>query len=324
MAGTMRVVHPEPSTGEIAVRGGERTAPAARFRGRASATALVRALRPKQWTKNLLVFAAPGAAGLLLRDHVFERSVLAFVVFCLLSSAGYLFNDLTDVAADRMHPVRRMRPIAAGHISTGVAAAAAATLLIAGAALSLPLGATFVATAGAYAALVVAYSLALKRIAVVDIAAVAAGFVIRAVAGSAATGVSLSQWFLMLVSFGALFVVAGKRSAEFATLGEEVEHARSPMETYTVPYLRYVWMVASAVAIAAYSLWAFEQPHAAHHVPWSELSAIPFVLAILRYALLLETGRGGAPEDLFLGDPGLLTLALTWLVVYGCGVYLGR
>jgi decaprenyl-phosphate phosphoribosyltransferase len=189
---------------------------------------------------------------------------------------------------------------------------------------STVLGSAFLITVGAYLAVAATYSMALKRVAVLDIAAVAAGFVIRAIGGSAATGVPVSQWFLILVSFGALFVVAGKRYTEYAAMGDRIDEVRTPMREYSAAYLRYVWMVASAVAIAAYCLWAFSQPHARHGIPWSELSAIPFVLAVLRYALVLEGGGGGAPEDVFVRDRPLLALVAVWLAVYGCGVYLGR
>ena len=293
-------------------------------RVRATAGGLVRSLRPRQWTKNLLVFAAAGAGGALLRSHVLGRTAVAFVALCMVSSAGYLLNDLLDAPSDRQHPVRSSRPIAAGIVSVRAAAVTGAVLVVAGFAISATLGLAFVATVGIYAALAASYSLALKRVAVIDIAVVSAGFVVRAVAGSVASGIPLSQWFLILISFGALFVVAGKRYAEYAAMGDRIAHSRTPMLEYTAAYLRYVWMLASAVAIAAYCLWAFDQPHAAHHVPWSELSAIPFVLAILRYALVLESGRGGAPEDVLLGDVPFVVLAVTWLVVYACGVYLGR
>jgi decaprenyl-phosphate phosphoribosyltransferase len=309
----MRIVGME---GEVS--GGERSA------GGRTAGAIARELRPKQWTKNALVFAAAGAGGVLLHPVVLRRASLAFLAFCLVASAGYLVNDIIDAASDRCHPVRRERPIAAGILSVRAASLVAGTCLVVGLAIGGALGVGVVASLGVYVVLVTSYTFALKRVAVFDVAVVAACFVIRAVAGSVATGIALSQWFLILVSFGALFVVAGKRYAEFEAFGERLSDARSPMETYTASYLRYVWMLASAVAIAAYCLWAFAQPHASHHIPWSELSAIPFVLAILRYGLLLETGRGGEPEDVLLGDAPLLGLAIAWLVVYGCGVYLGR
>ncbi len=293
-------------------------------RARVVVNGLVRSVRPRQWSKNLLVFAAPGAGGVLLHPAVLWRAGLAFAVFCLGSGSAYLLNDLLDLRSDRLHPVRRERPIATGAVGPGTAAIAAVVLAGIALAASTVLGTAFVVTVGAYLAVAASYSVWLKRIAVLDIAAVSAGFVIRAIGGSAATGVPLSQWFLILVSFGALFVVAGKRSAEYAAMGERIGEVRTPMLAYSAAYLRYVWMVASAVAIAAYCLWAFDQPHALHGVPWSELSAIPFVLAVLRYALVVDGGGGGTPEDVFVADRPLLALMAVWLVVYGCGVYLGR
>ena len=300
------------------------SADARRVRRSQAAAGLVRSVRPRQWAKNLLVLAAPGAGGVLLHPTVLWRAGLAFAVFCLASGSAYLLNDLVDLHSDGEHPVRRERPVAAGVVGPRTAAISAAALAVVALAIATVLGAGFVVAVGAYVVIAAAYSVVLKAIAVLDIAAVAAGFVIRAVGGSAATGVPLSQWFLILVSFGALFVVAGKRYAEYAAMGARIAQVRTPMLAYSAAYLRYVWMVASAVAIAAYCLWAFAQPHARHGVPWSELSAIPFVLAILRYALVLEGGGGGAPEDVFVQDRPLLALVAVWLAVYGCGVYLGR
>ncbi len=318
----MRIVEPELPTA-----GATRPVHARvrRVRGEgAFAAAIVRSLRPKQWAKNALVFAAAGAGGMLLHRDVLARASLTFVAFCLVASAGYLLNDIVDASSDRTHPVRRTRPIAAGIVSPRAGAVVAAVCLVAGFAVAALVGVGVVVSLAVYVCLVASYTFALKGVAVFDIAVVAACFVIRAVAGSVATDVGLSQWFLILVSFGALFIVAGKRYAEFDAFGDRLSEARSPMQEYTAAYLRYVWMLASAVTIAAYCLWAFAQPHAAHHVPWSELSAIPFVLAVLRYGLLLETGRGGAPEDVLLGDASLLGLGLAWLAVYGCGVSFGR
>jgi len=192
-------------------------------------------------------------------------------------------------------------------------------------------GLRFLAILGLYAGLTVAYSMWLKRVAVIDIAVVASGYLLRAIAGSMATGIPLSQWFLILVSFGALFVVAGKRHAELLSAGSRMEPTnggsgaadKAPVK-YTVGFLRYVWMLASAVAIAAYCLWAFSRPTSDATIPWAELSAIPFVLTVLRYGLLLDAGRGGAPEDVLLSDGPLIVLVVIWVLVYAAGVYVAR
>jgi decaprenyl-phosphate phosphoribosyltransferase len=198
----------------------------------------------------------------------------------------------------------------------------AAVLLAAGAAGAAVLGWRFAAAVGAYVVLTVSYSLWLKPVAVVDIGAVALGFVVRAVAGGLATGVSSSQWFLILTSFLSLFVVAGKRSADML-LDEPDVATRGPI-AYTPGYLRFVWTMSAAVSVAAYCLWAFSSSQAVHTPGWAQVSAIPFVLAILRYALVLESGRAGAPEEILLTDRPLEILALVWLGTYAFGVYGGR
>jgi decaprenyl-phosphate phosphoribosyltransferase len=289
---------------------------------RQSLTFLFRAMRPKQWLKNLLVFAAAGAGGTLLIGSVLLHTGLAFASFSLVSSATYLFNDVRDRDADRVHPEKRMRPIASGELPAAVALSVALLLLVSGAVLGLPLGAGFLTVIALYVAISGAYSLGLKHIPVLEIGLIVSGFVLRAVGGSAAAGVHLSEWFVILTSFGALFVVAGKRFAECRLFGEGEAGSRSSLEAYTLMYLRFVYMMAAAVAVVAYCLWSFDQPHLWRSLPWSELSAIPFVLSVLRYALVLETGHGAAPEDIVLRDRPLQGMVLAWLVVYAAGVWL--
>jgi decaprenyl-phosphate phosphoribosyltransferase len=199
---------------------------------------------------------------------------------------------------------------------------AAVVLVLAAAAAAVPAGWVVLGILAGYVALTVAYSAWLKPIAVLDIGAVALGFVLRAVAGSVATDVSLSRWFLILISFGSLFVVAGKRYADFE-MGDRGTVTRGPI-AYTAPYLRFVWTMAAAVAVAAYCLWAFSTEQAVDTPGWAQLSAIPFVLGLLRYALLLESGRGGAPEELLLSDRPLQALSALWLATYLVGIYLAR
>lgn len=285
-------------------------------------TALIQAMRPRQWLKNLLVLAAPGAGGVIARAPVLQRSSVALGAFCLASSSMYLVNDVIDAPADRLHPTRRRRPVAEGRLSPGVALGAAIGLLGIATAAGWWLGPRFLLVLGAFAVLALSYSLVLKRIAVIDIAAVASGFLLRAIAGGVATGIPSSRWFLLLTSFGSLFVVAGKRYQEAGSrpaAGSGGPPARLP--AYTRPYLRYVWTMASTLTIAAYCLWVLSfHPHTVRVLV--ALSSVPFVLAVLRYGLLLDAGLGGTPEDVFLGDRALQSLAVAWLAVYGGGVYL--
>ncbi|MBI3647423.1 MAG: decaprenyl-phosphate phosphoribosyltransferase [Actinobacteria bacterium] len=285
-----------------------------------SISALGRALRPKQWAKNALVFAAPGAAGVLGRPSVLAHATLAFAGFCAVASAAYLVNDVVDAPQDRSHAAKRFRPVASRELSPRLAVAAASVLILAGGAIGSYVGVRFLSVEFAYVAMTLTYSLWLKRIAVIELVAVASGFVLRAVAGSAATGVPPSAWFLILACSGAMCVVAGKRLAD--TRRAEDDSERSARARYPVEYLRGVWVVAAGVALTAYCLWAFAVPHVVDGVAWSQVSIVPFAVAILRYAYAIEMGDGGTPEAVFLRDRTLQVVALAWLVVYALGVYL--
>ncbi|MDQ1396777.1 MAG: decaprenyl-phosphate phosphoribosyltransferase [Acidimicrobiaceae bacterium] len=289
---------------------------------RTVAWGLVRSARPRQWIKNVLVFSAPGAAAVLTHRDPLLRSVLAFVVFCLAASGTYLLNDAIDAEADRMHPKKRFRPIAAGTVSLPVARAASAVLVLLAVGTALGFREWRLAlVAGIYVAITISYSTWLKDEPVIDLAAVASGFVLRAIAGGVAAHVAISKWFLIVAAAGSLFMVAGKRHAEGVELGAESSVHRATLASYSVSYLHYVRCVTSGVAMTAYCLWAFEKADAASHAIWFELSIVPFVLAMLRYALLLENGQGGAPEDVVLGDRPLQVLGVLWAIVFAAGVY---
>jgi decaprenyl-phosphate phosphoribosyltransferase len=290
-----------------------------RARG-STAADLLRAMRPKQWVKNVLVAAAPGAAGVLTEPDSLAKVGLAFVAFCLVSSATYLVNDVGDAEEDRRHPTKRERPIAAGLVSPRLAIGTAAVLAAGGFTLAAVVRWAFLALLLGYVAVTVSYTLWLKHMAVFDIAVVAGGFIFRAVAGGLAVDVPISRWFLIVTSFGSLFMVAGKRYSEHVTMGVEREATRSTLAAYSRDYLRYVYTMASAVTLGGYCLWAFEQSELESGIPWFELSIGPVVLGILRYALLLEEGAGGAPEDIVIHDRPIQVMGLAWLVLFGAGV----
>jgi decaprenyl-phosphate phosphoribosyltransferase len=281
--------------------------------------ALVRACRPRQWVKNVLVVAAPAAAGILTRPDVAGKVVVAFVCFCMLSSATYLLNDVHDREEDRRDPARRERPIAAGAISVRVAIAAALALAIGGLGLAAAVHPALAGVGAGYLALTASYTMWWRSVAVADIAAIAGGFVLRALAGGAATSVPLSRWFMLVTSFGALFLVAGKRYAEL-TGGKDVAAMRAPLRVYSERYLRFVLALAATVTTTGYCLWAFQRAHSAK-LSWYELTVIPFVLWLLRYALLIDGGEGRAPEELMLRDRFLLSMSAAWLAVFVVGVY---
>jgi decaprenyl-phosphate phosphoribosyltransferase len=283
---------------------------------------IIRTARPRQWVKNVLVFAAPGAAGVLGHSGPLLRTLAAFGIFCVAASGTYFVNDGLDYDADRLHPTKRHRPVAAGVIPVNLALAIGVGLLAAGIGLAFLVKAQLALVVAIYVAITFAYSMWLKNEAVVDLAAVASGFVLRAIAGGVAAGVVLSNWFLIVASFGSLFMVAGKRHAEHLDLGESREDHRATLGQYSLAYLRYIRSVASAVAIAGYCVWAFEKAAAAGHgAIWFQLSIAPFVIAILRYALLLDAGKGGAPEEIVLGDRPIEVMGVAWVFLFALGVY---
>jgi decaprenyl-phosphate phosphoribosyltransferase len=271
--------------------------------------ALVRVARPKQWAKNLLVAAAPAAAGTLGQPATASRVLVGIGTFCLVASGVYFLNDAKDVELDRAHPTKRSRPIAAGIVPVGLALALAGGLDLAGLALATAVAPLLGAVLLGYIALNVAYTFWLKRIALLDLAAVASCFVLRAVAGGAAADVTLSAWFLLVVSFGAVFVVAGKRFGELAELG--AGRTRATLESYSPRLLKTIWLGAALAAFAAYCLWAFEQGGAVYIA-----TMVPFGLALHRYSRCVEAGEGSAPEELLLGEPGLVALALAWVALF--------
>jgi len=283
--------------------------------------AAVVALRPRQWAKNVLVFAAPLAAGKIFQPDVFWPSIGAFVAFCLISSATYLVNDARDVESDKTHPEKSRRPIAAGELSIPMAIAIAIVL----AALSL-IGSYLIqpALAGivlAYAVFTLSYSLFLKHEPVIELALLSLGFLLRAVAGGAASDLPISTWFLIVAGFGSLFMAAGKRYSELKK--EETEGIsatrRKALDGYTLGYLRFVWGVAASVTIMGYCLWSFDVAQTPSSFPWAEWSVLPFVLAILRYGIVIDKGEAEAPEDAVLRDRALLFLGVAWLVLFGLG-----
>jgi decaprenyl-phosphate phosphoribosyltransferase len=281
--------------------------------------ALVRAVRPRQWVKNLLVVAAPLAAGQLAERDVAVNTLLAVLAFCCASGAVYLVNDVADVEADRMHPTKRLRPLASGEITETTAFAAAGVLALLALGVAALTGLPLVLLVAGYLVLQVAYAYSFKHQQVLDICVVASGFLIRAVAGGLASDLPISEWFLLVAGFGSLFIVAGKRYSELQTLGHE-GGTRRALTAYTPSYLRFIWSVAAGCTIMAYSLWAFEQRHGTG-VAWHALSIAPFVVGVMRYAVDVDAGRAGEPEDIIWRDRTLQVVGAVWLVLVCLGVW---
>lgn len=281
----------------------------------------IRAMRPRQWVKNFLVVLAPLAGGVLFQPDVLEGVALAFVAFCLVSSAVYLLNDIRDVEEDKLHPKKRFRPIAAGELSIPVAAVMGIVLGLAGLALGFWTAPALGVTLVVYVAIQILYSAVLKHLPVIDLAVVSSGFLLRAIAGGVAVAVPLSQWFLLVAAFGSLFMVAGKRYSELVSVGADAG-TRKSLDRYSQSYLRFVWILAAVLVVTCYSLWAFENPgREPLGVPWTAISIAPFTLGMLQYALEVDAGQAGEPEDVVLHDHVLQGLGLIWLITISIAVF---
>ncbi len=282
---------------------------------------VVKAIRPRQWVKNVLVLAAPLAAlggGVHFHYDVLLKAGIAFVVFSLAASSVYLINDVRDVQADREHPTKRFRPIAAGVVPEWLAYVLASVLGVASLAVSYLATPNLALVMAVYLAIQLGYCFGLKHQAVIDICIVSSGFLIRAIAGGVAAGIYLSQWFLLMMAFGSLFMASGKRYAELQLAERTGAKIRKSLESYTSTYLRFVWTLSATAVVVCYGLWAFERDH--HSGSWFAVSMVPFTIAILRYAVDVDGGLAGEPEDIALRDRVLQLLALAWIGTVGVAV----
>ena len=285
---------------------------------------LLRLARPKQWVKNVLVLAAPGAAGVLTHAAPLGRALAAAGLFCLVSAGTYYLNDAVDVAADRQHPTKRFRPVASGLVDVRLAYALGVGMLAVGIGLGAVVAWRLGVVLAVYVGIQFAYSYRLKHLPIYDLTAVAAGFVLRAIAGGVAAQVPISQWFLLVATFGSLLMVTGKRLAEHNELGTGRGVHRATLDAYSATFLRGVLAIAAGGGIVTYCLWAFNlQTALKHHADpiWYQLSIVPVILALLRYAFLVESGQGAKPEDLVASDRSLQLLGLVWAVLFALGVY---
>ena len=284
------------------------------------APAVIRAVRPRQWLKNVLVAAAPLAAGALFQSGVWLTVLVTFAIFCATSSGIYLVNDLLDVEADRAHPTKRFRPIASGELGRATALALAIVLLVAAPLVAwLLVSPALVIVVVVYEIIQIAYCLFFKHVVVIDLVLVSGGFLIRAIAGAVALEIPVSQWFLLVAAFGSLFMVAGKRYSEKIQMEGSGGATRRSLEEYSASYLRFVWSMAAGLTLISYSLWAFVLGDLQTHL-LPAITIVPFTMAILRYAYSIDKGVAGAPEDTVLADRYLLSLGLIWVVLFGLSV----
>jgi decaprenyl-phosphate phosphoribosyltransferase len=270
-------------------------------------------MRPKQWVKNLLLLAAPIAAGVVLERGNWAPIAVGFASFCLIASGAYFVNDLMDRDSDRRHPKKQHRPIAAGVISVPLAWFCGIALTVSGVLLSAINGTQFLCAAGAYCVYTYLYSFMLKHVETVEIVALSSGFALRAFAGALAVGVSISTWFAVCVYAGAMLMASGKRSAELMN----GTSTRKVLAKYTPEFLSTVRTTSVAVALTSYGLWtAGSSASLIMH-----LSILPFTTAILRYAQLCSAGVADEPEELILSDRILLGAGAVWAALFFASVY---
>ncbi len=282
---------------------------------------MLRLLRPRQWTKNALLFAALVFAEKLFVPDALLRASLAFVCFCLAASSAYVVNDLVDAPRDREHPEKRLRPIASGEVGRGPALVLAVGLTAAALALGAALGARFLAAVLTYIVLTHFYSFVGKNIVILDALLVAAGFVIRAVAGALAIHVPTSDWFVLCTLFLALFLALSKRRAELSRAGAKASAARPVLAAYTPGALVMFTTTSMTAALITYAIYV----HAVlEKVPWLGLT-LPFVMfGLFRYQLLVEThGLGERPEDVVFEDRPFQVCLVGFAVVALAALYFG-
>jgi decaprenyl-phosphate phosphoribosyltransferase len=282
--------------------------------------AAVQTARPRQWPKNLLVFAAPLAGASLGRDDGLAYGLVAFAAFVAASSAVYFVNDVVDAERDRQHPYKRHRPVASGRLPAGsaiaLAVACAAAAEAAGLAIREP---GLVVVIGAYLAFSILYSLVLKHVPVVELALVASGFVLRALGGAFATHVPPSGWFLLVCSLGALMVATAKRFSELTVLGASGTAHRPAMRWYTPGALRLAERVIAIVMIVAYLFWALGE-RSPQMRAWHLLSAVPLAVALVRFDRLNARATSKPVEDLISRDPVMVGAELSWLALFVAGL----
>lgn len=274
---------------------------------------LLKAMRPKQWAKNVFVLAALVFDAKLFQPYYLLKALLAFALFCAISSAVYLVNDLLDVEKDRQHPAKRNRPLASGQLTPRVAIVAAAVLGIVSLVVSFLLDGRFAALASFYLLLMALYSFWLKRIVIVDVLTVAGGFVLRVAAGVVVVQAArFSPWLYLCTVFGALFIAISKRRHELVLLSENANAHRTIFDEYNLALLDDMIRMVTASTAMAYSLYTFSAPNLPQN--HAMMLTIPFVLyALFRYMYLVQVkGEGGTPEDLILEDKPLLLVIGLW------------
>jgi decaprenyl-phosphate phosphoribosyltransferase len=277
-------------------------------------------MRPRQWIKNLLIVAAAGAAGALGHDDVPGRLTLTFAAFCLISGGVYALNDVHDRRDDRLHPVKCRRPVAAGALSPAAAVIFGLCLIALGVLVCVALRPLLAVVALGYVALTLSYTFVWREKVVLDVVAISGGFVLRAVAGGVAAPVTLSRWFLVVVSAASVLLAVGKRHAEMRRTRASGARPRTVIAHYSPRLLIVLLLTSATTALFAYIMWALAIP-TVNGIPWRLLTVVPFALCLVRYGTLVRRGAGESPEDLILSDHPLAFAGVVWLIIFALGVH---
>jgi 4-hydroxybenzoate polyprenyltransferase len=275
-------------------------------------TALIKAMRPRQWSKNAVVFAALIFDRKLTNPAAFLDTLAGFAIFCLLSGVVYIINDIADVEVDRRHPEKRRRPIASGLLPIPVARSAAILIVLVVLPISYLLSPLFAAVALAYLLVNLAYSKWIKHVPLLDVFSIALGFVLRVAAGVTLIQVErFSPWLYVITTLGSLYLGFGKRRAELSMFAATANSQRPSLDGYTLPLLDQLITIVSATTIIAYSLYTFSAPNLPDNN--AMMLTIPFAIyGIFRYLYLIQTDCTGAPEEVLLTDRPLQVTILLW------------
>lgn len=285
---------------------------------------LIKSTRPQQWLKNFFVFAPLIFSQNVLHWSLVLRSLLAFVAFCLISGAVYIFNDIRDLEEDKQHPLKSQRPLASGRLKISQAVAAGLILAAASFVLAVSLNLNFLATVLVYFVLQVAYSLRLKHVVILDVFIIAAGFLLRVVAGGFAVGVELSPWLLICTLLLALFLAMSKRRHELVLMQGNASAHRPILKEYSPHLLDQMISVVTASIVVAYCLYTISEDTVAKFDTTNLIFTVPFVIyGIFRYLYLVhQKAEGGTPEVLILKDKPLLVDLFLWILTAGLILYL--
>lgn len=271
-------------------------------------------MRPTQWLKNLMLFFPPFLGGQLLTPGLLERGVLPLLAFCLVSSAGYVFNDIRDRKRDLLHPTKNRRPMPSGRVGLTGAGLLASVLLISGLALGSSGSTLFLVLLLCYLAVTLSYSLALKSFPVVDLFCISTGFLLRLQAGGEVFSIAISPWLFMSVFLLSIFLSTGKRLCEYRLLGSRAAHHRENLAQYPPGFLEGIMYMTGGAVLVTYAMYTISRPSLVYTVPLC-------CFGLLRYILRVQSGQSGDPTESLLKDATLFAVGVAWLLVVAWSIY---